>query len=182
MWPNNKNREKWDPLTNVTVGKHDLLPSVFTTALGKDTSLCTLALPSPLARTLAKGEDLPSAFTKALVKVRGFAECLTVMALGKASITITWPSSFFFQETSQHSAKAECLTESTRQIALCSLFLCRVMFAKGSTQQSLCRVFYRLCRVPETLGKRPISRSGYNKKPGLIPHLWTYGLIPGLLL
>ena len=100
---------------NVTVGKHDLLPSVFTTALGKDTSLCTLALPSPLARTLAKGEDLPSAFTKALVKVRGFAECLTVMALGKASITITWPSSFFFRETSQHSAKA---LQSARQKAL----------------------------------------------------------------
>ena len=38
-------------------------------------------------------------------------------------------------------------------------FFSRVAIAECGTRQSLCRVYFGLCRVPQTLGKVPVSRS-----------------------
>jgi hypothetical protein len=46
-----------------------------------------------------------------------------------------------------------------RQIRLCRCTVCRTLFAECDTQQSLCRVFFRLCRVLQTLGKAVDSGS-----------------------
>ena len=54
---------------------------------------------------------------------------------------------------------AECPTKNTRQRLLCRLIFCRVPFAEYGTQQSLCRVYFGLCRVPQALGKLPVSNS-----------------------
>jgi hypothetical protein len=46
-----------------------------------------------------------------------------------------------------------------RQRRLCRCTVYRTLFAECDTQQSLCRVFFRLCRVLQTLGKAVDSGS-----------------------
>ena len=41
----------------------------------------------------------------------------------------------------------------------------RVSFAERDTRQTLCQVFFRLCRVPGALGKSPDSRSEVPPQP-----------------
>ena len=38
---------------------------------------------------------------------------------------------------------------------------CRVLYVECYTRQSICRVFFGLCRVPLALGKTTVSRSEY---------------------
>jgi hypothetical protein len=63
-----------------------------------------------------------------------------------------------------HSAKrfAECPRKSTRQRRLCRCTVCRAFFAECNTRQSLCRVFLRLRRVLQALGKAIDSVSDVN--------------------
>ena len=53
----------------------------------------------------------------------------------------------------------ECAIKNTRQIAVCRLCRCRVLFTECYTRQSLCRMFFGLCQVPVTHGKVTISSS-----------------------
>jgi hypothetical protein len=77
--------------------------------------------------------------------------------LGKAAVSVTRRRNDRFSLPSAlwHSAKrfAECPRKSTRQRSLCRCSLCRVFFAECDTRQSLCRVFLRLRRVIQALGK-----------------------------
>jgi hypothetical protein len=77
--------------------------------------------------------------------------------LGKAAVSVTRRRNDHFSLPSAlwHSAKrfAECPRKSIRQRSLCRCSLCRVFFAECDTRQSLCRVFLRLRRVLQALGK-----------------------------
>jgi hypothetical protein len=78
-------------------------------------------------------------------------------ALGKVAVSVTRRRNGHFSLPSAlwHSAKrfAECPRKSTRQRSLCRCTLCRVFFAECHTRQSLYRVFLRLRRVLQALGK-----------------------------
>ena len=76
------------------------------------------------------------------------------------------PSVYLCRVFFRHSAKA---LPSARQKTLGKVCLpskiCRVSFAECYTRQTLCRVFFRLCRVPLALGKPPDSRSAsFNRR------------------
>jgi hypothetical protein len=77
--------------------------------------------------------------------------------LGKDTVSVTRRHNGCFSLTSApwHSANlfAECPRKSTRQRRLCRCTMCRAFFAECDTRQSLCRVFLRLCRVLQALGK-----------------------------
>ena len=53
----------------------------------------------------------------------------------------------------------ECPICGTRQRNLCRRVLCRLLFAECGTRQSLYRVYFGLCPVPQALGKLPVSSS-----------------------
>jgi hypothetical protein len=104
----------------------------------------------------AKKYSLPSAAWKALDKANFFAECHKRHSAkppspspGAVTCHFSLPSALW------HSAKsfAECPTKSTRQRRLCRCTVCRAFFVKCYTRQSLCRVFLRLRRVLQALGK-----------------------------
>ena len=61
----------------------------------------------------------------------------------------------------------ECAIKNTRQIVVCQHCRCRVLFAECYTRQSLCRVFFGLCRVPVAHGKLTVSGSGRCTVAGL---------------
>jgi hypothetical protein len=77
--------------------------------------------------------------------------------LGKVAVSVTRRRNGCFSLPSAlwHSANlfAECPTKNTRQRRLCRCTVCRAFFAECDTQQRLCRVFLRLCRVLRALGK-----------------------------
>jgi hypothetical protein len=77
--------------------------------------------------------------------------------LGKAAVSVTRCRNGRFSLSSAlwHSAKrfAECPRKSTRQRRLCRCTVCRAFFDECNTWQSLCRVFLRLRRVLQALGK-----------------------------
>ena len=52
---------------------------------------------------------------------------------------------------------AECAIKNTRQIAVCWHCRCRVLFTECYTRQSLCQVFFGLCRVPVAQDKVTFS-------------------------
>jgi hypothetical protein len=85
--------------------------------------------------------------------------------LGKAVVSVTRRRNGRFSLPSAlwHSAKrfAECPRKNTRQRSLCRCSLCRAFFAECHTRQSLCRVFLRLRRVLQALGKAIDSGSAY---------------------
>jgi hypothetical protein len=58
---------------------------------------------------------------------------------------------------------AECPGKSTRQRRLCRCTVYRALFAECDTRQSVCRVFLRLCRVLQALGKAVGSGSELEK-------------------
>ena len=53
----------------------------------------------------------------------------------------------------------ECAIKNTWQIAVRRHCRCRVLFAECYTRQSLCRVFFGLCRVRVAHGKVTVSSS-----------------------
>jgi hypothetical protein len=77
--------------------------------------------------------------------------------LGKAAVSVTRRRNDRFSLPSAlwHSAKkfAECPRKNTRQRRLCRCTVCRAFFAECHTRQRLCRVFLRLHRVLQALGK-----------------------------
>jgi hypothetical protein len=125
-------------------------------------------------RTLGKEPTLWRALCRvsqlALGKDGLFAECcledtrqryllcrVSPGTLDKSVISVTRRRNGLFSLPSAlwHSAKrfVECPIKSTRQRSLCRCSLCRVFFAECDTRQSLCRVFLRLRRVLQALGK-----------------------------
>jgi hypothetical protein len=107
-------------------------------------------------------DSLPSAVRLTLGKGNFFAEC----RLGHSAKTPS-PSPrcrnacFSLPSALWHSANhfAKCPRKSTRQRLLCRCTVCRALFAECDTRQSLCRVFSRLCRVLQALGKAGDSGS-----------------------
>jgi hypothetical protein len=97
--------------------------------------------------------------------------------LGKAVVSVTRRRNgrFSLPSALQHSAKrfAECPRKSTRQRRLYRCTVCRAFFAECDTRQSLYRVFLRLRRVLQALGKAIDSgrdcgtriKSGYTLYP-----------------
>ena len=78
------------------------------------------------------------------------------MTLGKRAVTVCTPSRYFFRRASVSALGkvfAECPIENTRQRDVCRHCRCNVLFAECYTRQSLCRVFFGLCRVPVAHGK-----------------------------
>jgi hypothetical protein len=77
--------------------------------------------------------------------------------LGKDAISVTRRRNdrFSLPSAPWHSANlfVECPRKSTRQRRLCQCTVCRAFFVECDTRQSLCRVFLRLCRVLQALGK-----------------------------
>jgi hypothetical protein len=107
-------------------------------------------------------DSLPSAVRLTLSKGNFFAEC----RLGHLTKT-SYPSPhrrngcFSLPSALWHSANhfTECPRKSTRQRRLCRCTVCRALFNECDTRQSLCRVFLRLCRVLQALGKADDSGS-----------------------
>ena len=82
------------------------------------------------------------------------------------SAKVPWPSprrrvTFFRRASVSALGKvfAECPIENTRQRDVCRLCVRWVPFTKCNTRQRICRVFFRLCRVPVTHGKASVSGS-----------------------
>jgi hypothetical protein len=77
--------------------------------------------------------------------------------LGKEAVSVTQRRNecFSLPSVPWHSANlfAECPRKNTRQRRFCRCIVCRAFFAECDTQQSLCRVLLRLCRVLQALGK-----------------------------
>jgi hypothetical protein len=83
-----------------------------------------------------------------------------IPTLGKTSVTVSAPSRRYnFAECGLGTRQSLCRVQGTRQSTLCRVFLCRIPFAECNTRQSLCRVFFRFCRVFGTLGKVVVSCS-----------------------
>jgi hypothetical protein len=93
--------------------------------------------------------------------------------LGKDVVSVTRRRNGCFSLSSAlwHSAKlfAECPRKSTRQRRLCQCTLCRALFAECDTRQRLCRVFLRLCRVLQSLGKAVDSGSAHRSFFSVLP-------------
>jgi hypothetical protein len=133
--------------------------------LGKESDMRTLPggfFAECLLWHSAKKYSLPSAAWKALGKSRLLCR-VSQETLGKATVSVTRRCNGHFSLPSAlwHSAKsfAECPTKNTRQRRLCRCTVCRVFFAECYTRQRFCRVFLRLRRVLQALGKAPDSGS-----------------------
>jgi hypothetical protein len=107
-------------------------------------------------------DSLLSDVRQTLGKVNSFAECL----LGHSAKTpspspIAVTAAFLCPSALWHSANpfAECLRKSTRQRRLCRCTVCQALFVECDTRQRVCRVFLRLCRVLQALGKAGDSGS-----------------------
>jgi hypothetical protein len=116
--------------------------------------------------------SLPSVKTIALGKeprpehrYRFFAECnacdtrqrgtLCRVLLGRHSAKTPSPSPVAVTDTFLYR-----VLPGTRQRRLYRCIVCRAFFVECHTRQSLCRVFFRLCRVLRALGKALVSGSG----------------------
>jgi hypothetical protein len=106
--------------------------------------------------------SLPSAVRPTLGKVNFFAEYHPRHSAKTPSPSTRRRNGCFYLPSAHwHSVNlfAECPRKSTRQRRLCRCTVCRALFAECDTQQSLCRVFLRLCRVLQSLGKAGDSGS-----------------------
>jgi hypothetical protein len=128
------------------------LPSVMSLALGKEVGFAECRTEHS-AKSLTWGPSLagslPSAAGHTLGKYNSFAECHRNGCFSLPSAL--WHSANLF---------AECPRKSTRQRRLCRCTVCRGFFAECHTRQRLCRVFLRLHRVLQALGKVIDSGSG----------------------
>jgi hypothetical protein len=83
----------------------------------------------------------------------------TCRRLCHRDLALSWQ--FFFVEypVALNKDFAECPTKSTRQRSRCRCTFHWYFFAESHTRQRVCRVFSRLYRVSETLGKAACSDS-----------------------
>jgi hypothetical protein len=113
-------------------------------------------------------DSLPSAGQQTLGKGNVFAECHQRHSAKAPSPSPGAVTAAFFAEYFLALGKVcvECPKKSTRQRRLYRCTVCRALFAECDTRQRLCRVFLRLCRVLQALGKAVESASerGWNFK------------------
>jgi len=119
---------------------------------------------------------LPSVWELTLGKEARFAQCLEVDTWQRSQVcrvsgpghsaNAPWPSrcrrvTFFRRASVLTLGKvfAECPIENTQQRDVCRHCRCHMLFAECYTRQSLCRVFFCLCRVPVAHGKASVSSS-----------------------
>jgi hypothetical protein len=108
-------------------------------------------------RTLGKeGNSLPSVSTVD-TRQRGTL-CRVLFGAGSVVVTSHRDSDFFAgYRLTLDKVFVECPIKSTRQKSRCRCTVRRAFFAKCHTRQSLRRVFYKLYRVFQTLGKKAVS-------------------------
>jgi hypothetical protein len=123
-----------------------------------------------MALTLGKEARFAECHTKHSAKYltwgplwRILCRVLSPWTLGKYAVSVNRRRNGCFSLPSVlwHSANrfAECPRKSTRQRRLCRYTVCRALFAECDTQQTLWRVFLRLCRVLQALDKAVDSGS-----------------------